>query len=342
MAVDAGGQAAEARPSSVISTPDQASSGASPIRVLSSISESVLDAALTSASSIELPGIVGFSWPATWGRRALVTVGFDTALLSLGKYTQVVQDATRVELQPVAVSQVARAGSASISFQVAGRDRDVALTIALPLRTVAAYPNEGVGPVSPVTVTIADRDALDANSAQLIFAPSQPQAIKAWALELYGIWDEVDATVGGSTRVQHYRHPRAIEIVSVGPAPSPADTQLKLSVDSRALHSLKSSGSLLEDRDLGTRPFSTSSRGDTIDVLVSIGRSLKVGESMTIEFDSQAHSVRPRLNAVRNATATIIATDAGGALRRANPGSTLVSPTSSGTPAVVREALGNI
>ena len=311
------------------------------LKILNSAPVSILNKGFGSITTIEVPGLVAASWPASWGRTIRLSFACDARAFALGRRTTLVRDSTTFDSVALTSLTNGNVTVATCVVKLPERARPINLEVALPYFALAAYPNEDVGPVSPVSVTLTDvaTPVNSVSATSVVLASSQT---KAWALELYGIWDHLDVQRRGSKTTFTYRHPRSVEVVSVGPAPSPDDATVVLSVDARLIRGSAVKQRQLNGAQLRNPPTSASTSGQARTLVVPIGRALAAGERLRIDFDYALIPSRPRMTSVRHAVVSISSAASPGAWRRAARADTLVDLTGSGRAGVVHEFLGTV
>jgi len=271
----------------------------------------------------------------------IVTTSYDPRVFIAGDRAVVTQDLTLTQSVPVSTATQGSLAVATFAMTLATRDRPIDLTVALPMRARQLFPLEDVGPALPITVAVADGAA--AARSFTATSSSSPQApVSAWALELYGIWTHVDVRQKGSGKtVFHYRHPVGVEVVSLGPGPSPADAAVSLAVDSRIIEGYR--GSRRDPQGQHEQWATTASAsGEVLNTVVPVGRSLSSGERLRIDFTPTERTARPLISTLRNATLSVVSSQAPGSWRRATPNDTVVDLTPSGRANVEHEVLGSI
>ena len=313
----------------------------SALDVQSAIAVAVLTTGFGSYSTIRVPAIVDAQWPADWGRRMIVTASFDPRLLVAGGRATVTQDLTLSQSVSVSTTMQGSLAVATFALTLATRDRPIALHVALPLRARQLFPQEDVGPASPVGVTIAEAGVPE-RSFSATSSCSAPTPVVAWALDLFGLWGQVDVRQRGSGKTNYkYRHPVGVEVVSLGPGPSPADAAVSLAVDSRIIGGYSGFRRDIHGRQ-EPRSAVSSVSGEVLNIVVPIGRSLKAGERIRIDLTPTQRSSHPSISSLRNATLSVVSTDTPALWRRATPNDTAVDLTASGRADVEHEALGTV
>lgn len=311
------------------------------LSVISAVPVAVLTTGFASSSIIEVPSIVGLSWPTAWARRMIVTTSYDPRVLVAGDRAEVTQDQNLVQSVPVSASTQGKLAVATFTMTLAARDRPIGVSVALPMRARRLFPQEDVGPSLPISVTVAEaggqmRSFTAANSSSTL------TPVSAWGLELYGIWTHVDVRQKGSGNTSfRYRHPIGVEVVSLGPAASPIDAAVSLAVDARIIGGYRASR-----RDVSAKavPWSAAASvsGDVLSTVVPVGRSLSAGERLRIDFTPTERETRPLISSLRNATLSVVSGETPGLWRRATPNDTVVDLTASGRAGVEHEAMGTI
>jgi hypothetical protein len=246
-----------------------------------------------------------------------------TALVSEGKGSTFVELGGRESLDGRAVS----------GLRVAAKG-DAQLRVALPLTVRDLYPVENVGASQGLEVI-----ATDSRGRRAAFASSGEEwtAVSAWGLELFPAWLDVVPDVSASN--VRYRCPSHVRVRSVGPAPSPSGTVMRVEADARFVDALSPT-------------VETAASAPAVGIAESEGRrvlglalpALAPGEELLLALDVSISISAPRkvVTAVHRALVAVDAEAPVGTHSRPTGRTVVVDVTDSGSADVPLLAMGKI
>lgn len=301
---------------------------------------SLLAASGRSSFDLQVPARMTIEWPAAWSRDLVATVTYDPRSLGFGAVVpaRIGQEGA---LNQATVVVSAAMATAQFHVPLPQTGGTLSIEVELPFSTRTSFPGDAFGPGQPVAITV-----LDANDHAHVLSSgssaSGPTSVSAWGVQLFAIWDSVDAKESGRSQLRKYDFAKAIQIFSVGPAPTPADLALVVNVDPNLIGS-----NMLKDRhlngvELGSGSTTSSRSTGQSTLVIPVGRPLKSGDSLMIDLSPEVTVGRAGVRGIRNFTATVQSSPVVGSWQRVTGKETVTSVSTSGREQHEHQLLGTI
>ncbi|WP_090107304.1 MULTISPECIES: hypothetical protein [unclassified Leifsonia] len=221
-----------------------------------------------------------------------------------------------------------------------GRD-DSAVVLIPPLNSKPLYPNENIGALEPVVLTVTSPAGDHSASLPLVGEPvATPSA--PWGLELAGVWG--DAKVTELRKERLYRYPTFVQLMSVGPSAVPAGGVLTLDVDAGVVSSLAVNTISRDGVLLGRNAFSAkedTGRG-SLRLDITLADQVLPEEVITVLLTTALVEGQPDLEGVTIARAKFAASETDARPQRDTGRSTFIDVTNSGSSSSAAVAMGTV
>jgi len=251
----------------------------------------VFDAAYTSAFPFaELMGVT-ISGDLSLLNGSTLEVDYDPRVMSPTSADSVAASGIRTTHELAVVGGDGRDGdTATLSMALPALDRSSdmeqrAITVGVPLKRTADYPNDAVADPRPTRVRV--RTDAASTGAELTVVPDHPDAVSgsAWGGSIAVVWD--DLLVGDRDGSDRYSYPAYIRLNSVGPGDVPTGTQVSIAVDA-SICVLEITDVFAGDDPLQTvrtTQATTSDSGATT-IVLTLQQALATGATLSIALSA--------------------------------------------------------
>lgn len=309
------------------------------LEVLEEQSIPVFGTDFRSESVLVVPAVFGLT-PATQ-RQAFAELRFDSRVFQLTDYAWTIRGSGTPARARVSGLKDWGNGTSSALVEL-GEVKVDGVRVHLPLRAVDRYPNENLGAISNLTVTLGDSPTLD-GAESFTWAPTAPTPIAAWGASLAAGWGSVE--IESASERLNYRYPVRIKCTSVGPEPIPAGSTITISADDRvvgafAIQDAVIAGETIIGAGLTSAPARTGGRS-----LLQLTLTSPVAAGEVVDFTLLPETIdpAPKLADVTFAKVNFEApASMDGSRLRDTSRLSLAPVTSSGTPAAPNAAVGRI
>lgn len=267
---------------------------------------------------------------------ATVTVTYDPRLFTPDPFAVMLVESPPT-LRPVDLANTAN-GKVTFTFADALLPGHGPVAIHLPLRAVDLYPNENLGQVSPVAVTVTDDGG--GTLASITTDPGAGAQVAAWSAEMSAAWGQTEVHQGRATNLL-YRYPTLLHVVSHGPAPVPAGATLTVDSDRRIVRHVKVVDATLDGTTLAPA-YLNNRAGDALRTVVTVPVAIPAGSVLEVALEVQS-SQGARINeGLAFASARFAGLDDATNRQRWTRKYEVTDLTPSGTPLVENAATGTI